>query len=572
MIDHLIEFARQHHCKNFLYFSSWVVHFPERVFSAEYIKMKRHCEQRLRESGLPNVCILRPSVVLGDGLSWTRILSRIAPFGNWIPKRVTRSFTSIEEVCGQVVRLIDGDSTSTTITVLGKRRPLGEQAIASVQNTTDQTRPFRFLDPVYVRILIAGVLSISLTAAWWSSSAILLACALALVGLLGITFLPRVVATTASWVSDYFAGFAVRTFQPESERDLLSLAQECNTDIRIRGYDNQGLYFLNPGGLRSTTVSLRKLDQVIELDTNRNVVHVQAGIHFGTLLRFLESHGKWLANYPNYHFISVGACIATPVHGSNLAFPFIADLVESVRVYDRNRDRVLSVGPNDELFHRLIFSPETLRGSVILSAELRITDRQKYVLNSRSVPVENLKFDFTDGRILGQSNDVNQESCQHSEVRINAPSSSHATIQSYRQVSDPSECEKRGDNELLSIKADSIGRKWNLLQSNAVTSACTSSIARGFLNFEWFFSPEDFETFWKALHVGKSRPGFYKLLIRYNRVNQHLSTPFHGTISIDITVLNHPWARRRGVELYQQFRPLEHRGKYSIERYLRRTS
>ena len=98
MLDNLVKFAQQHEVKNFLYVSSWVVHFPRRRLAASYIEMKRQCEQRLLQSGIPKVRIIRPSVVVGPGLSWTKILKRLSPFAAVIPPKFSRSFVPIDEV------------------------------------------------------------------------------------------------------------------------------------------------------------------------------------------------------------------------------------------------------------------------------------------------------------------------------------------------------------------------------------------------------------------------------------------------------------------------------------------
>ena len=86
MLDNLIKFADDHGIENVLYVSSWVVHFPRRPISASYIEMKRRCEHRLLNSGIRNPRIIRPSVVVGPGLAWTRILKRLAPFAALIPR------------------------------------------------------------------------------------------------------------------------------------------------------------------------------------------------------------------------------------------------------------------------------------------------------------------------------------------------------------------------------------------------------------------------------------------------------------------------------------------------------
>lgn len=60
----------------------------------------------------------------------------------------------------------------------------------------------------------------------------------------------------------------------------------------------------------------------------------------------------------------------------------------------------------------------------------------------------------------------------------------------------------------------------------------------------------------------------YKLLVRYNPHQLDLNTHYHGTVSIDVTIFNTRSMLKVSADLYQRYRPLEHLGKYSIERYI----
>src|SRR5215469_11089703 len=109
MLRHLLDFAREHHVKNFIYASSWVIHFPTKPIKQEYVTMKRACERELDQAGdWLNVYIVRPSVVLGDQLLWDRILRNMANFYPLIPANFTRSFVDVNEVTDTIEGIIDG--------------------------------------------------------------------------------------------------------------------------------------------------------------------------------------------------------------------------------------------------------------------------------------------------------------------------------------------------------------------------------------------------------------------------------------------------------------------------------
>src|SRR5215469_18359532 len=103
MLRNLLDFAREHHVKNFVYASSWVIHFPSKPIKQEYVTMKRACERELDQArSWLNIYIVRPSVVLGDQLLWDRILRKISSFYPLIPRSFTRSFVDISEVSGTI--------------------------------------------------------------------------------------------------------------------------------------------------------------------------------------------------------------------------------------------------------------------------------------------------------------------------------------------------------------------------------------------------------------------------------------------------------------------------------------
>ena len=205
MLDNLIKFAQEHDVKNFLYVSSWVVHFPRCPLGASYLEMKRRCEQRLLQSEIVNPRIVRPSVVTGQGLSWTRILKNLSPFALLIPPRLSRSFVTIDEVCLCIDKIIDEQTHSRIVTCLGTRISLAEKAREYRSRTPSL--------PVWstAGVIVLLILIIVLVFAPQSRMPIFASLgALFLVFLaLGYT-LPIVLGS----LSDYFAGFIETSVRP----------------------------------------------------------------------------------------------------------------------------------------------------------------------------------------------------------------------------------------------------------------------------------------------------------------------------------------------------------------------
>lgn len=562
MLRHLLQCAEENNISNFLYMSSWVVHFPEAYLHDEYIKMKRQCEQFLsNRKNLPdcikNIQIIRPSVVTGKGLAWSNVLTDLSAIAPIIPRSFTRSFLTIEELNQTIESIIAHKKNSisstknpqiSTLTLLGQRATLSEKAAEHAPSDVPSTI-WKIMKPLF------GAIAITLLI--WPPSTLgisrdILLCLFAAIYLL-TGFYQKVLPLILAKVSDYLAGFVYTRFEPETEVDILALVDHRNNNIQIRGYDNARLYFRNPNSPKYTTVSLKKFNQILSINTDKMTIRVQAGAHFAQLLPYLEQRGLWLDNYPNYHFISIGACILTAVHGSSLSYSFIADLVTWIRYYDRQTNEIIEVNRGETDFTQIIFNTDKLGKIVILEVELKICQRTYYRLTSEEKLLDELRFN-------NLQDFVKQE--QHYEVRVNTPNSEKAYLQSYEEISDAT-----SEEGLLEIKADKIGSIWNVMQKNSFNSWLSSKITQqASINYEWFFQPEDFTRFWAEIRGDRQTYRMYKLLIRYNAKREDVNTPYHGTMSIDIEI---PVSRAMiecSKQLFLKYHPLEHQGKYSIER------
>src|SRR5215469_2171377 len=129
MLRNLLDFAREHQVENFIYASSWVVHFPAKPIKQEYVTMKRACERELDQAtNWLNVYVIRPSVVIGDGLVWDHVLEKLSGFYPLIPGNFTRSFVAVDEVSSTIEGILDGRIKGKRITLLGQRRQLRDMA------------------------------------------------------------------------------------------------------------------------------------------------------------------------------------------------------------------------------------------------------------------------------------------------------------------------------------------------------------------------------------------------------------------------------------------------------------
>jgi len=534
---------------NFLYVSSWVVHFSKGLISADYIRMKRACEARIQQADFSgcfqSIRIIRPSVVLGEGLGWTQLLAKLSIIAPLIPKAYSRSFIQIEELCQIFQDMITQKYSARVITALGVRDTISNAAAKHASSDTSLLIWFTLRRLV----LPVGSIAIALLPFWFPHVQVVLT---ALAILLLVWCYQHLLPDIIGKLSDYSSGFVSTVFYPDNEQDLLALVQRVNQNIALRGYDNAHLYFHQPHSAQRTTISTKQLQRILHLDEVRQILRVQAGTNYRTILDYLAKKGLGLANYPNYHYISVGASIMVPVHGSSLEYPFMADLVTAFRYYDRDADRVVETVKSDPEFPQLIFNRVKLNRIVILEVELQVCPRQYYQMIPSEQALNSLTF----------SKNAYIRFAEHYELRIHSLRAKSAYQRIYKNFS------QKITKELIDLKADSIGNKWNILQSSPLLSYLSHKLSGAVINYEWFFTPEQFELFWREIYTGNPSPRLYKILIRYKSRNA-LNTPYHNTVSFDNSILNTRASLEKSAELFVKYRPLEHLGKFSIENYIR---
>jgi hypothetical protein len=232
----------------------------------------------------------------------------------------------------------------------------------------------------------------------------------------------------------------------------------------------------------------------------------------------------------------------------------MADLVESFRYYDRKTDEVIELSRKDVEFDSVIFNGALTNQIVVLTVDFNVAHPVKYRLQSVRTDINQLDFVK-----LFES----LEHDRHLEVRVNSLRSGHAYIQTYTSL-DYSEGPSTPKG-LQAIKADAIGRKWNLIRRNFATKVIAQVISRQYVNFEWFFDHKQFKRFWEEIVSHSQIYRFYKLLIRFNMTAAPTGNPYYNTISIDVMVTSTPEMLRRCKKLFDSYRPLEHSGKFRIE-------
>jgi xylitol oxidase len=100
-------------------------------------------------------------------------------------------------------------------------------------------------------------------------------------------------------------------------------------------------------------VTLKGLDQGIEIDRSASTVTVNAGIRYGDLARALEREGLALHNMASLPHISVGGAVATATHGSGDKLGNLATAVAALELVTSDGD-ILRVSRGDDDFAGMV--------------------------------------------------------------------------------------------------------------------------------------------------------------------------------------------------------------------------
>mmetsp|Transcript_17469 Transcript_17469/g.42975 ORF Transcript_17469/g.42975 Transcript_17469/m.42975 type:complete len:382 (-) Transcript_17469:1240-2385(-) len=278
-----------------VFLSSWVVMMDKSLTSTSYIDTKRKCEALYRDTwhdDASRLRIVRPSVVIGDKhLMHQRLLNLLAHVPFLVPGQLARCFVDVEQVvrCIGDVGVEEGEALRTHC-VLGPLKTVREACGADA--TTG---------------IVSSLLHLAFAPQRWCLYA--LVCALAV-------------------ANSYFRGWLALFVTPTTEEDMLALCCPHNVgDVQVLGRGAIYKYYKQrfPGKL---LVNLRNHRGVVRL--SQGSVVVRSGTVFADLLEDLKPTRRTLLVHPNYKYITAGAAVMVPVHGSSLTHPLVNNCILSV--------------------------------------------------------------------------------------------------------------------------------------------------------------------------------------------------------------------------------------------------
>jgi hypothetical protein len=317
------------------------------------------------------------------------------------------------------------------------------------------------------------------------------------------------------------------TLRPQSIKELLTLYNPYNhRHVKVVGYNNGVVHFGQrfPGKTVVSTVRCNRLARVqgplAEFDT---------GVTIRQAMDVLGPRGKELPVLPNYSYVSLGTSFFIPIHGSASTFSTVAETIDKVLLYDPVQDRCVTARREDPAFGRYLYN--LAADVLLLRVCLRTKDKSRYFVQqveSRDPPAREIWSYFHDAKA--------------SNVEVRKAGSAAETIQVSRYYTG----ETNGDGAALELPRDSLGRLWDRLEENPVSSVLFHALVRSLAyHVELFLSEEEFATFW-ATH--RKLP-IMKIQLRYIRRDGFPHSPFReqDCISADLFMRR---KHRRAFEAY----------------------
>lgn len=132
--------------------------------------------------------------------------------------------------------------------------------------------------------------------------------------------------------------------RPSSIAELQSLVSG-SAQAKVLG---TGHSFNRIADTTGTLISVADLPRVLELDSERGLVRLSAGINYGELTGFLDRHGFALPNLGSLPHISVAGACATGTHGSGTRNAILATAVRAQQLVTGDGELVeLAAGDQD---------------------------------------------------------------------------------------------------------------------------------------------------------------------------------------------------------------------------------
>ncbi|WP_196221511.1 FAD-binding protein, partial [Sansalvadorimonas verongulae] len=140
-------------------------------------------------------------------------------------------------------------------------------------------------------------------------------------------------------------------------------------------------------------INTREMNQLINLDIERNLISVQSGMTWKRLQEHLAPFGLAIAAIQSYSDFSIGASLEVNAHGQDLHWNPVSSTVESVKVLlTDGRWMTASRTENPDLFHAVIGTYGLV--GIITEVTLRVVPNHMLLKRSELVKVSDYEKRF----------------------------------------------------------------------------------------------------------------------------------------------------------------------------------
>jgi hypothetical protein len=334
---------------------------------------------------------------------------------------------------------------------------------------------------------------------------------------LSILFLGHVAALLLSLLARYWPllkCWNVSTLRPRSFAELLTIYNKYNWQhVKMVGYNNGVNHFGQryPGKTIVSTVHCNRAVLVGD-----KVLKVDCGTTVRKSLDVLAEAGLELPVVPNYSYVCLGTAFFIPIHGSASDFSTVAETIGRVLLYDPIKDQFLTAASSEPDFRDHVYN---LRADILLlRLYLEARPKARYFVRK-----EVLKKPDSATLIAA----LRDDRATNVEIRKSSASSDEVSICRYYK--------NPGDSpaQALELPRDGLGRLWDRLEENCVTSFLMHALTRHFAyHLELFLTANEFAKFWASHGALPLR----KLQFRYIRRDGLPHSPFrdHDCVSVDL--------------------------------------
>jgi hypothetical protein len=429
--------------------------------------------------------LIRAGHVLSPGSRASAALRALWFCNALVPHRFRNSFVAGDELFAALLLELTGSAArkGATYTLLGRNR-----AWRDVLREHADRSPVR-------RCLAAAATALS-----WVGVGLLL-------GLL-FSACARLLPRLRRWNFD--------TLSPSSITELLALYNKYNyPHVKIVGYNNGAVHF---GQKHAGRTVIKTALCNARARVRGQVGQFDAGVTIRRATEVLAGAGKELCVLPNYSYVCLGTSFFVPIHGSASDFSTLGDTITKVLLYDPIADRFVRARRGDAVFADHAYNLAS--PALLLRLSIRVKDNSAYFMERARLEAT------TGGEVLAILQDD-----RPANVELRKMSAADRSVNVCRYYTRPPEGSGAG---ALPFPRDSIGRLWDKLEANRVSSVLFHWFARRFLyHVELFIPPEEFATFWET-HTALP---LKKMQFRYIKRDGLPHSPFRRTDCVSVDVL-----------------------------------